>query len=160
MTSPTKFYYVTQAIFLIRSCSKSLVTLVFLWEKLSRLQFYKDLTRNIEFLLGWSWFKFQNLRLVLGMASKFYSSVKKVRMFWELTLTFGDVTGEKLVGVVPTPSPIGLISNYKLWKAVSAVDLQCTQKLKVSIKDFFSKCHEIRRKRFLNGKFHCLYCEI
>ena len=52
---------------------------------------------------GWSWFKFNNLGLALGMALKIYITVTKqlklkVRKFWGLVPTFVDVTGEKLVG--------------------------------------------------------------
>ena len=51
-----KFYHLIQIIFWMCSCDQSLVTLAFLWEKLSQPQFYKDLTRFSE---GWSWFKFK-----------------------------------------------------------------------------------------------------
>ena len=55
------------------------------------------------FFQGWSWFKFNNLGLVLGTNLKLYTSVKegsklKVRKFWRLIPTFAEVTGEKLVG--------------------------------------------------------------
>ena len=55
---------------------------------------------------GCSWFKFNNLRLAIGMAMKFYTSVAKelklkVRKFWWLILTFVEVTWEKLVGGFP-----------------------------------------------------------
>ena len=51
----------------------------------------------------WSWFKFINLGLALGMALKSITSVKKgykliVRMFWVLIFTFVEVTGKKPVG--------------------------------------------------------------
>ena len=67
------------------------------------LEFYKDLTRKIDFFEGWSWFKFNNLGLALGTNLKFYTSLSKglklkVRKFWGLILTFVEVTGEKLVG--------------------------------------------------------------
>ena len=47
-----------------------LVTLGFLWEKLSRPQFYKDLTRL-------SWLKINNLGLVLAMTLKYYIGMEK-----------------------------------------------------------------------------------
>ena len=52
---------------------------------------------------GCSWFNFNNLRLALGMAFKFYTIVAKalklnVRMFWRLIPTFVEVTRGKLVG--------------------------------------------------------------
>ena len=59
------------------SCDQSMVTLAFLREKLSQIQFYQDLTRKIKFFEAFSWFKFSNLELVLGMALKFHTSVAK-----------------------------------------------------------------------------------
>ena len=55
------------------------------------------------FFEGWSWFKFDNLGLALGMALKFYVSVAeglklKVRRFWRLIPTFVEFVGENLVG--------------------------------------------------------------
>ena len=55
------------------------------------------------FFEGWSWFKFDNLKLALGMTLRFYTSVAKgsklkVRKFCRLSPTFVEVTGEKLVG--------------------------------------------------------------
>ena len=86
------------------SCDQSLVTLAFLLHKLSRPQFYKDLTIKTTFFEEWSWFKFNNLGLALGMALKSYTNVAKglklkVRKFLGLLPTFVEVTGEKLVGV-------------------------------------------------------------
>ena len=103
MTSPTKFCNMTEIILWMWSCDQSLVTLTFVQEKLSSLQFYKDLTRQNAFFEGWSWFKFNNLGLALGTNLKFYTSLLKglklkVRKFWGLVLTFIEVTGEKLVG--------------------------------------------------------------
>ena len=50
-----------------------------------------------DFFEGWSWFKFNNLGLALGMALRFYTSVAKgsklkVRKFFGLILTFVKVT--------------------------------------------------------------------
>ena len=108
MTSPTKFHPVIQTILYICSCDQNLVTLAFLWEKLSQPQFYKDLTRKIAFFEGWSWFKFNNLGLTLGTNLKFYNSLLKglklkVRKSWSLIPTFVEVTGEKLVGGLFAP---------------------------------------------------------
>ena len=60
------------------------------------------MTRKTAFFEGWSWFKFNNLGLALGANLKFYTSVPKglklnSRKFWELTPTFLEVTGEKLL---------------------------------------------------------------
>ena len=51
----------------------------------------------------WSWFKFNNLGLALGMNLKFCTSVVKrlklkARKFLGPNLTFVEVTGEELVG--------------------------------------------------------------
>ena len=82
-------------------CDQSLVTLAFLWEKLSQFQCYKDLTRKTAFVEEWSWFKFNNLGLALDKSLKFYTTVAKglklkVRKFWGLIATFVEVTGKKL----------------------------------------------------------------
>ena len=79
-----------------------LVTLAFLWEKLSQPQFYKHLTRKATFFEGWSWFKFNNYGLASGRNLKFYTSEGKglkliVRKFWWLISTFVEVLGEKLI---------------------------------------------------------------
>ena len=74
------------------SCDQSLVTLAFISEK-----YY--------FFEGWSWFKFNNLRLGPGMVLKFYTSVAKrlklkVKKFLGLIPTFVEVTGKKLFGSI------------------------------------------------------------
>ena len=58
-----------------------------------------------QFFEGWSWFKFNDLGLALGMVLKFYTSVTKglklnVRKFLGLIPMFVEATGEKLVGSV------------------------------------------------------------
>ena len=83
----TKLYHVIQIILQMWSCKQSLVTLAFLWEKFSQPQFYKDLTTETLFFEGWSWFKFHNLGMTLGMALKFCISMAKgstlnSKIFW------------------------------------------------------------------------------
>ena len=61
------------------------------------------MTRKTVFFKGCPWFKFNNLGLALGMALKFYTSVRKGlkpkdKKFCGLIHTFVEVTGEKLVG--------------------------------------------------------------
>ena len=61
------------------------------------------MNKKTAFFEGWTWFKFNNLGLALGMNLKFYTSVAKglilkVRKFWGLVPTFVEVTWEKLVG--------------------------------------------------------------
>ena len=80
---------------------QSLVTLAFLWEKLSQPQFCKDLTRKNTFL-GVVLVQAQYLGLALGTNLKFYTTVAKVlklkvRKFWGLR-SLVEVTWEKLVG--------------------------------------------------------------
>ena len=89
---------------------------------------HKVLTRKMAFLEGWSWFKFNNLGLVLGTNLKFCTTVEKglklkVRKFWGPNLTFVEVTREKLIGGLfcPPSSWIGLkqkLENQTLksWK--------------------------------------------
>ena len=84
------------------SCDQSLVTVAFLWEKLSQPQFNRNFTRKIAYFKGWSWFKLNNLGLIPGKNFKFYTGVAKrlklkVRKFWGIILTFLEVAGEKLV---------------------------------------------------------------
>ena len=61
------------------------------------------MTRRTNFFEGYSWVKFNNLGLALGMALDFYTSVAKglklkVRKFLGLIPTFAKVTEEKLAG--------------------------------------------------------------
>ena len=63
----------------------------------------KGFDQKNRFFEGWSWFKFNNLGLALGVNLKFYTSVAKglklkVRKFWGLILTFVEIT---FVGAPP-----------------------------------------------------------
>ena len=65
----------------------------------------------MAFFEEWSWFKFNNLGLTLGVNLKFYASVAKglklkVRKFLGLIPTFVEVTGGKLVGGPFCPPPL------------------------------------------------------
>ena len=123
MTSLSKFCHMTQIILWTWSCDQSLVTLAFVKEKLSEPHFYKDLTRKTTFFEEWSWFKLNNLGLVLVTNLKFYTSLwkglkLKVRKFWGIILSFIEVTGEKLVGGAFLPSPsswIELRKSHQHW---------------------------------------------
>ena len=64
------------------------------------------MTSKNAFHKGWSWFKFNNLGLVLDKNLKFYTIVAKglrlkIRKFSGLTPTFAEVTDEKLLEGVP-----------------------------------------------------------
>ena len=121
-------------------CYQSLVTLASLWEKLSKPQFYKDLTRKIALFEGWSWFYFNNLGLVLDMNLKFYTSVAngfklKVINFWELLLTSVEITGEKLVEgafLPPSPSWVGL-TVWKVLQELSMPNIETTSNVSVKL---------------------------
>ena len=70
----------------------------------------KDLTRKTTYFEGWSWLKFNNLGLALGMNVKFCTRVAKglklrVRKFWGAIPMFVEDTGRKLVGRSFLPCP-------------------------------------------------------
>ena len=112
---------------------------VFMWPKFgnSSISMREVITTSIlqgfdqknHFFEGWSWFKFNNLAMVLGMILKFYTSVAKglklkARKFCGLTPPFVEVTGEKLVGLTFLPhSWIGL-RNQKQLKQLLTTFLQ------------------------------------
>ena len=70
------------------------------YHNLSYHKFYKDLTRKTAFFEEWSWFKFNNLGLALGMT--LYQDSKRVkvtvRKFLVLIPTSVEITVAKLVG--------------------------------------------------------------
>ena len=76
------------------------------------------------FFEAWSWFKLNNLGLALGMTLKLYTSVAKelklkVRKFWEISSTFVEVTGEKLVGgafLLPPPPILNRVTAKRIVK--------------------------------------------
>ena len=78
-------------------------------------------TRETNFFEGWSCFKFNNLRLALGMALKFYTIVTKglkvkVGKFWGLIVTFAEFTREKLVGgLFITPTPLVILNWVQIF---------------------------------------------
>ena len=85
-----------------------------------------------HFFGRWSWFKFNNLVMAIGTTLKFYSSVAKwlklkVRKFWELSPTFVEFTGEKLVGGLfcpsPFPTPFWIGLNHMKWLNQCAVSM-------------------------------------
>ena len=97
MTSTTKFYRRIQITLPIWSCDQSLVTLGFLREKFN-LNFIRILPKKPNYFEDYSWLKFINLGLALGMTLKFYTSVTKglklkVKRVWRLIPTFIEVTG-------------------------------------------------------------------
>lgn len=75
------------------SYDQSLANLTFLWEKLSNLKFYEDLSSKM-FLS-----QVQNLDPLLGIALKFYNKMvkrgkTKNQKIWQLTPQFREVTEE------------------------------------------------------------------
>ena len=103
MTSPAKFYHVIQIVLYMCSCDQSLVTISI--REVIIISILSGFDQKNHFFDGWSWFKFNNLGLALGMNLKFYTSVAKelklkVRKFQGLVLPFvevTEVTEEKLV---------------------------------------------------------------
>ena len=73
------------------------------YDNLNFIRIWSDQFDLTNFYEGFSWFKFNNLGLALGIVLKFYISVAKVlklkaRKFWRLITTFVEVTGAKLAG--------------------------------------------------------------
>ena len=66
ITSLIKFYHVTEIFLQMHLCDQSLVTLTFLGE-ISRLEFYKDVTRKRDFFAGLSQSNFSYLGLLHGL---------------------------------------------------------------------------------------------
>ena len=94
--SPTKFYHMTPKFGNSSISMRQVITTSILLEFDRKNPFF-------FFFEGWSWFKFNNLRLTLDMTLKFYTSVAKglklkVRQFLGISPTFVKVAGEKLVG--------------------------------------------------------------
>ena len=94
------------------------------------------MTRKTFCLKEWSWFKINNLGLVLDMVLKFSSSVGKesklkVRKLCGLILTFGEVAGEKLV-----EGGVGLFppSNKTSWRHRNDVSLYVPAKSQLRLK--------------------------
>ena len=57
------------------------------------------------------------------------------------------VSKKPLLLVLPYPGPLSIQTRTKLKKFT-------VQKMKFSIKDFFSTCYQIHMKEILNGKLH------
>ena len=108
----------------IWSCDQSLGTSAFLWEKLSKSQFCKDLTKKTNFFEGCCCFKINNLGLALVLTLQFFTSMArgsklKVWKFLGLIYLFVDVRGGELVGVafllhLPPPPPLWVGLKLKL----------------------------------------------
>ena len=92
------------------------------------------MNRKTTSLEGWSWFKFNNLGLTLGMVLKFYTIVAKelklkVKKFWGLIPTFEEVSGETLVGASLSPN-LNRVKRYPWWVPIGLKS--------VPIKDVFT----------------------
>ena len=75
--SPTKLYLVTQIILQMWPCDQRLMTQHFCERSYHDLNVLKIWLEKPLFWGGWSWFKFNNLELSLGITLKFYTSVAK-----------------------------------------------------------------------------------
>ena len=115
MKSPPNFYRVIQIILQMCLCDQSLVTLGFLWGRLSQPQFHKALTRKIPFLRG-------GLEILQQCDKRVNTKSKK---FWWSIRTFVEVTSDKMVrgeGVrraICSPPPI--LNRVNSWKLLSNV---------------------------------------
>ena len=83
------------------------------WLNYHNFNFIRIWPKKKNFFERWSWFKFDNLGIALGMTLKFYTSVAQwFRKFWGLNHKFAEVTRKKLIGRggvdFPSPSWIGL----------------------------------------------------
>ena len=77
----------------VLSVSSNYILVVVIWLNFSYFRIFMtdDIINEIlygfdyknRFFRGWSWFKFNNLRLVLGMVLTFYSWVEKSQKSWE-----------------------------------------------------------------------------
>ena len=114
------------------SCDQSLVTIAFLWEKLSQPHFYEDLTRKTIDFVRYSWLKFINLGLALGMVLNFYTSVVNrsrltVKKSWGVISNFVEVTRKKLVWVSFYTLPLSrkglIILEYDLTDMTAGVNI-------------------------------------
>ena len=90
-------------IFVSDIIDQSLVTLAFLWDKLSQLRFQKDLTRKKIFFVGWFWLQLCNLGMALVMAMECCSIEEeelklKVRNFCRLFLCSEKLQGKNWLG--------------------------------------------------------------
>ena len=72
ISSQILLYYITDLLMWPKFGNSSIS-----WEKLLQPQFYKDSTRKTNSLERCSWFRFNNLRLALGMALNFIQQWQK-----------------------------------------------------------------------------------
>ena len=110
--------------------------------------FYMDSSRKTAFFEGWSWFKSNNLGLVLGTNLKFYTSVGKglelkVRNFGGLVPMSVEVTGKKLVGgffVFPLPPILNRVKiDFQSSSSPSSNKVSIWFICKIN--NFISKCY-------------------
>ena len=76
MTSPKKFYHII-IIMYMWSCEQSFFNSSISMREVIITSILKRFDQKIQFFEEWSWFKYNNLGLTLGMALKFQASVKK-----------------------------------------------------------------------------------
>ena len=129
MTPPAKFCQSSSNNIVDVVMWSNLVTLAFMTREVIITQILYVFDHKTDFE-GWSWFKFNNWRLVLGMAMIFYRSVAKglklkVRKCWEKLV--GGLFASTLL-----PSCIGLKMNWQinvLWKPLKKRSIGFTASL-------------------------------
>ena len=102
MTSPTKFYHVTQ-----------IIVDVFMWPKFGNFCIYmreviitstlRGFDQKKHFFEGWSWLKFNNLEQALGMALKLYTNQKVFVNNSYVCRSYRGKTGRMALSTLPTP---------------------------------------------------------
>ena len=106
-------------------CDQSLVTLLFLWKKLSYPRFYMDLTWKINFFEVCSLFKFNNLVQALDLFLRFYTTfTKELKLiqkdFWANIYVYRNywvkTGGRAFLTSPPSPPPFAM-TKYNLSKA-------------------------------------------
>ena len=118
------------------------------------------MTRKTIFFEGWSWFKFNNFGLALGMTLEFYTSVAKGL---KLSPTFVEVTGETLVGVafLAPSSWIGLMLQLHYWNNdIIGVEIISTKHIFFLVSNLTGINGVILVSLFLTiNRFHtCFWC--
>ena len=116
MTSSLKSNSIVDVVMWPKFCNsrismRKVITISILWGFDLTISILWGFDQKNHFFGRWSWFKFNNLGLVLGRNLQFYTSVAKrlklkLRKFWGLIPTFVEIIGKKLVGGAFLPPPI------------------------------------------------------
>ena len=107
-----KSYHVNQIILQMWSCDQNLVSLAFLWDKLSKPQFYKDLTKKKHYFWGVVLiFSRYGLKILHQVKSKIQN------VLWGNSYVFRGYkgnTGRELVGSTSEKGWIGITCSIRI----------------------------------------------